>query len=280
MAERLGFIITMAKRAGGHGATTGVLNLSYTLAQWGYRVLMLDMTPQIDLTELSLGDQSPKLTIYDILADGRPLGDAVVPSWHANQFLVPGDDGMSSLDFKLKTVDPSVRFLMLRNWLKQAKVQQDYDFVFIDLDPSMNGTALNALIASTHFINPIEPTAKGMKSILKLRGKLPPEVARYNPGLVYLGSFVMKYRGTQKVHREVLDTLRTKMGELVFGTVVRINTEFEKAESARKPIAIWEGKNVKYAERKGTVDIEALAGELLERLGVEAGDRRHAAGGE
>jgi len=264
--EALGKIVTIAKRAGGLGATTSVFNLGHEFAELGYKVLMVDMTPQHNLTNLACKVGPDTLTIYDVLAEGLPISEAAVESCHPNLWIVPGDSEMSSLDFELSRIDVESRFVVLRNWFTVSAVREKYDITLIDLDPAMNGTAINALVASTHYANPVEATAKGLESIRQLNRELPSEVVAHNPDLRYLGTFVMRYDVRPRIQRKVVVTLNETMPDAVFDTLVRTNIGFMEAEDSREPISIWEKRERRYGEKKGTQDIRALTGEFIARL--------------
>jgi len=106
-------VLSFALRKGGVCRTTLVFNISYAIATQGYRVLMIDLDSQHNLTNICVDLPEDASTIYDALADGQEIGSAIFPTTHERLFLLPGDSEMSTLDFALAEVPPEHRFQIL-----------------------------------------------------------------------------------------------------------------------------------------------------------------------
>ena len=262
-------VLSFALRKGGVCRTTMVFNISYAAAMRGLRVLMVDLDSQHNLTDISTKVPQGAITVYDALADAADLTSAMLPAGHENLFLVPGDPGMSSLDFALGEVASDVRFQILRRWFERSDGLDNFDLVTIDMGPAMNGAMINALAASTHFIAPIRSDADSLDGLNQLFTEMAEEVYDENPDLKFLGAFLVDFNSVKVVARSVEKTLRNKLGKEALQTKVRTNTNFQKARAVKKAIFDYEPAGGNPKLHRGRNDVMALTEEILERLGLQ-----------
>ena len=264
-------VITFAVRKGGVNRTTAVLNLSFAMADAGLRVLMLDLDSQLDLTSMTPGIPNNAATIFDMFSsdDGRSLVDAAVSTSHPNVDLVPGDREISTFDIQIAAFKDDVRYRILRHYIKLSRVSERYDVVTIDIGPSMNGTTLNALIASTHYIVPICPAYYSVKNIELLESEIDAEVLEDNPGLASLGVFITSFDKRRRLDRTVRELVGRDLGDELLQTQIRSNQNFEEAASIQRSIFEYESATtVDRKRRRGRDDYAALAYEILEKLAL------------
>jgi chromosome partitioning protein len=218
--------LAVALQAGGVGKTTLTHNLGAMLADRGKRVLVIDADGQCNLTEvLGLSDTGSP-TIYDVLLEGRPAPDAVVPvPPFENLFAIPGSPKMARFDVAIAAEDH--REYRLRECLHP--LDSAFDYALIDCPPGLGQVLINALIAADEVLVPVQTRqrrvnalpvflkmlvrAQGYHADLRLAGIVPNQYDRRNSAdqhaLAYIHRFGQKH--SFPVFKEIPTT--TKMSE-------------------------------------------------------------------
>jgi len=159
-------IISLFNQAGGTGKTTLAMNLGYSLAQQGHRVLLVDMDPQSSLT-VFMGVQPHELerTIAQSILDREPL--SILRDIHQMD-LVPSNLTLSAADVKLATA------IAKETRLKKAltPIEPEYDFVLIDCPPTLGVLSILSLVASTHILIPMQTQYKSFVGLDLLLGTI------------------------------------------------------------------------------------------------------------
>ncbi|GBR76432.1 putative AAA family ATPase [Candidatus Termititenax persephonae] len=160
--------ISVINQKGGCGKTTTSVNIATGLARRGYRVLLVDMDPQGHST-LGLGCNPDSLerTIFDVIderAENTPLSAVIVPLTE-RLTLAPSNVLLSA--FEQSLAGKAGRESRLTNAL--AKVKNQYDYLIIDCPPSLGLLTVNALLASSHVIVPIDSGFYSLAGVQKLR---------------------------------------------------------------------------------------------------------------
>ena len=141
----MGKIIAIANQKGGVGKTTTTVNLSACVAERGKRVLCIDIDPQGNCTSgVGVDKEAPEYSVYDVLINGVPAGEAAVPAAVENLFVIPARKELSGAEVEL--VNTMARETVLKRAL--AGVRGEYDYIFIDCPPSLGLLTVNALTAA------------------------------------------------------------------------------------------------------------------------------------
>ena len=146
-------VISVANQKGGVGKTTTTINLAASIADRGYRVLIVDIDPQGNATS-GLGIEKSEIDqdIYNVLIDEIPLKDTIHHTSTKKLDIVPATINLSGAETEL------ISMMARETRLKSAldTVNDDYDFVFIDCPPSLGQLSINAFTASDSILIPVQ----------------------------------------------------------------------------------------------------------------------------
>ena len=256
-------ILAVVNQKGGVGKTTTTVNLGAALAISGHRCLVVDLDPQSNLTT-SLGLQIAEdgYSIYDVLVDREPLGSAVVDADIPNLMACPSDPSLAAADLQIAADDPDPhhRALRLRNSLSDfARDEAGAEFVLLDCPPSLGLLTVNALVAASAVLVPMQCEFFAMQGLSRLLDTVSRIGRSWNPGLDLLGVlFTMVDRRTN-LARDVIAEVRGKLGDRVFDSIVPRSVRAAEAPSYGLPLQLYDPRSrvaVAYAD---------LAQEVLSR---------------
>ena len=147
-------ILCITNNKGGVAKTTSTVDLAYAIADKGYKVLVVDTDPQCNSTYSLLGNLDQSKTLFEVLIDGIPLEQTIVPTQHQNLFVVPCSINLSAADLMLASAHGRER--KLERVIRPIK--DFYDFIIIDTPPHLGVLTINALIACTDVLIPFSLT--------------------------------------------------------------------------------------------------------------------------
>jgi len=254
-------VISIVNQKGGVGKTTTAINLSASLAYRDFHVLLIDMDSQANAT-IGLGVDPYLLnkTMFDVITDNdTTLEEVIVDSLLTNLKVAPAHISMSTCELKVdRSYSPT---FILRSKINRLKENSNFDFIVIDCPPSLGILTLNALGASTDIILPIEPGKYALRgteeiadSIIKFREQL-------NHEIDLLGVLITRYEASSTIFKAYFDEIQDRYVNRVFSTTIPKYVAFREAESAGKPILIYDKKG------KASEAYEALTEEILNRVG-------------
>jgi chromosome partitioning protein len=244
--------IAIANQKGGVGKTTSVVNIGTRLSNLEYRVLVIDLDPQANLTyAFGLKDFDKKITIFEVLKGEVPVERAIIKK---NNLQILG----SSSDLYAFSVeyDKSERKeFFLKNSLDHIA---GVDFILIDCPPNLGLLTLNALTAVDEVIIPLQAEFLSIKGLQKMLDEIETIKKILNPGLKIAGLLITFYDQRLRLHNEVAKNLRMHFREIMFKTVIRKNIALAEASSFGQPIYEYSAKSY------GAVDYARLCSELIE----------------
>ena len=210
-------IITVTNQKGGVGKTTTVSALVCGLHQRGARVLGVDLDPQGNLG-FTLGlDIGESATLYDVLTGARPIEASIVHTKYGD--VLPSDIMLSTAEVEFTA--PRREFMLSQ---QLDIVKDNYDFIIIDTPPALNILTINAYVASTGLIVPMEAEILSLVGISQIRDTIEAVRKSFNPDLKVLGILLNKYNQRLTLSRDVLDLaeeVARQLGSQVFPTKVR-----------------------------------------------------------
>jgi chromosome partitioning protein len=248
--------IAIANQKGGCGKTTTAVNLATAFAERGCRTLLMDLDPQGHST-IGFGYDPDELstTIYDALVNVPVDIPAVTLNTKVEWLdLAPSNVLLSGAELDLTGV-LGREFILSE---KLRAVADKYDLCVIDCPPSLGLLTLNALIASTGAVVPVQVhyyAMEGLKQLLETANIIR---ERYYPRFIrVLGILLTFVEDNTLLSRQIQQQMREFFGDLVFDAVIHKSVRLAEAPSAGEPVQIYAPKN------KATMEYRALAEEII-----------------
>jgi chromosome partitioning protein len=257
-------ILILANRKGGSGKTTSTVNIADGLARQGKRVLVVDADSQAQAT-ISCGVLPHHLnrSIYELLhlvADQRPVNDELdltIIRGDRRFDLLPSRPDLSALEIEIASL--SNRQSLMRDLL--FNVDHLYDYILIDLPPSLGLIAVNGMVAARWLIIPIEPTFLSMDGLAQMTSILYKVNAELNPDLRLMGILPVKCDLRTNLARSVVDEIRNNFGKERLLPPIRNDIKLAEAPSFGKSI-------YEYAPAcRGASDYQELVKVILSKSG-------------
>lgn len=254
-------VISCVNQKGGVSKTTTTVNLGAGLAQRGYKVLLIDLDSQCNLTQSLVGDlHAQQRCVANCLLEETGFQGVIAQTKVTNLFLVPAGEDMTGIDLNL--VGVLSREAVLKRSLGKSNLSA-FDFILIDTAPYISLLTVNALVASTHYIVPTTAEYLPLRGIERLTQNVQNVKDTLNPSLSLLGVVLTQYDSRKAITGQVETALKEELGDSLFSTRIRINTKFSSSPIDQQTIFEYEQN-----EGKGSEDYDALTLEVLTRLGL------------
>ena len=253
-------VIAMCNQKGGVGKTTSTINLGAALAEYGRKVLLVDLDPQGALSA-GLGVPHYELahTVHNLLVEPRvPIDNVLMPTKVENLDLVPSNIDLSAAEIQL--VNEVGREHALARALRP--VLDSYDYLLVDCQPSLGLLTVNGLACADGVVIPTECEYFSLRGLALLTDTVEKVRDRLNPKLEISGILLTRYDPRTVNAREVMARVVERFGDLVFDTVITRTVRFPETTVAGEPITTWAPKS------GGAHAYRALAREVIDRFGA------------
>ncbi|MEV6066564.1 ParA family protein [Nocardia sp. NPDC052001] len=253
-------IVAMCNQKGGVGKTTSTINLGAALAEYGRKVLLVDLDPQGALSAgLGVAHHDLDQTVHNLLVGpGKVTVDQVLMNTKVeNMDLLPSNIDLSAAEIQL--VNEVGREHTLGRAL--APLRSRYDYILIDCQPSLGLLTVNALACADGVIIPMECEYFSLRGLALLNDTVEKVRDRLNPELALYGIVVTMFDARLLHSRQVMTRVVEVFGDLVYDTVISRTVRFPDASVAGEPITTWAPKS------GGAEAYRAMAREVILRSG-------------
>ena len=256
----MGKIIAIASQKGGVGKTTTAMNLAASLAVLEFKTLIIDADPQANTTSgLGHNPKSIETSIYECMVDGVDIQSIILPTNLEHLSLVPSHIDLVGAEVEMINVDN--REEKMKEVISSLKDQ--YDFIIIDCSPSLGLITINALTAANSVIIPVQCEYFALEGLGKLLNTIKIIQTRLNPDLGIEGILLTMYDVRLRLSNQVVEEVRTHFKNMVFETIIPRNVRLSESPSFGLPAISFD------AEGKGTIAYLNLAGEIVQRNGLQ-----------
>jgi chromosome partitioning protein len=256
-AGRIPLIIAITNQKGGVGKTTTSINVTAALALMGKRVLLVDTDPQAHSTiSVTTGTAKYEKSLYDVMMNrSEKIEDIIVRS------NIPGLD-VAIAKISMAKLEPSLLgefdgHYRLKDVLEPVKLK--YDFIFIDTPPTLGLTTLNALVAASHILIPIQSSylcLEGTDDLLETIDKVR-KIA--NPGLQIIGVLITLHDKRTNLARDVVKRIQKVFGGKLFDTYISKSVKLEESPAYKESIFTYAPDSV------GATQYKKVAEEIINR---------------
>lgn len=229
-------IIAIGNQKGGVGKTTTAYNLAYALAGLGQRVLAVDLDPQASLS-IACGVDEAQGSMADVIARRADMAS----------ILRPVADGLhlAPSDIELSEIEPTMAGRMGWDYtLKRAlqPILPAYDFIVLDLPPSLGPLTVNALAAADTILVPAIPQFLDLRALKFLFRTISLAQDTVNPGLTVYGILPTFYDGRLRLHEEILAAWQAS-GLKVLPLRVKRSVRIAEAPMGRQPVSTFSNEH-------------------------------------
>jgi chromosome partitioning protein len=220
--------IAIANRKGGVGKTATAHAVGAGLRIRGYKVLLVDLDSQCNLTTALLGeDEEPELTSLDVLQRDCTASEAIIET--GREDLLPASEALSVADKEIDGVGKEYR-------LKEAleELGSSYDYIIVDTPPALGVLTVNALTASDSLIIPAQADTDSLRGVIQLAQTVDVVRKYTNPRLTIEGILLTRYNSRTILSRDMrenLEAVASELGSVVYETPIRECTAIKEAKA-------------------------------------------------
>lgn len=259
-------ITVLTNNKGGVGKTTTSVNMGAAIAQLGYKVLLIDLDAQANATDYCgciTTEDTP--SIYHVLFENLDVQKAIIPTICPNLYLLPANGRMKNASTRLNQDPLSGPATKLYIALKRAKIECDYDYVFIDCPSEFDTVTANAFNASDDCIVPCVPDKFSKMGLLNILEALD-TVTNNGCGteIVLSGPVICNSRGATNIAKNNIKEIFDALPDLSYRTIIRQSVAIPLSIELSMPVVC------SHPQSTAALDYKSLAAEYIQRHPVRS----------
>ena len=251
-------IITITNQKGGVGKTTTAINLAAGLSSKGLKTLLLDLDPQSNATLSFSKPEEARLSLYEVLSGEADIADCLIGDIDKAPNLTLGPASLALAKLETKLIGEIDAHFRLCDQLKD--IRDDFDAVVIDTPPTLGLITVNALVAATHVLIPIQSSYFALEGADDLLETIDRVKVRANPDLQILGAVLTLYDKRTRLSRDVRGQVEQVFGKKLFDTRIHKNVRLEESPAYQEAIFTYSPRST------GAYDYYRLSEEVLSRV--------------
>ncbi len=237
----MGKIIAFSNKKGGVGKTTTAINMAAYCADFGKKVLLVDMDSQGNATTgLGFSKSALKKSVYNVLIEDDSASNNIVPTQVKLLDILPANVDLTGAEVDLVYKRNRERIL------KQAldKVRGDYDYIFIDCPPSLGLLTINAWVASDSVIIPMQSEYYALEGVSQLMNTIAMVRQHLNPALQIEGVVITMYDGRALISKQITAEIKKFFKSKLYEIIIPRNVRLAEAPSHGVPVMLHDPKCV------------------------------------
>ena len=247
-------VIAVANQKGGVGKTTTTINLGAAIAEYGKRVLIVDLDPQANATTgLGVNSRDLQESVYQVLCEEAAARDVIRPVDVPDLDLLPSSLALAGAEIEL--VSAFSREHRLSRAL--APIVGAYDLILVDCPPALGLLTINALVFARELLVPIQCEYYALEGLGQLTGNVDLVRSNLNPELTISRIVLVMFDGRTKLSEQVAGEVRAHFGDRVCNQVIPRSVRLSEAPSYGQPITLFDPTS------RGAVAYRELAKEGL-----------------
>jgi len=252
-------IITVANQKGGVGKTTTAINLAAALAQKGLRTLLIDLDPQGNSTMSFVDRKDVEKSMYEVLTDPAVSFFDIVKQTNVPKLtLAPARISLAKVESKLLgELDGHFR---LKDKLQVVRESGEYEAILIDTPPTLGMITVNALVASTHILIPIQSSYFALEGTDDLLETVEKIKSRPNPNLQILGVVITLHDKRTTLGKDIQSQIDQVFKGKLFKTTISKSIRLEESPAYRESIFTFAPRS------SGALEYYSLTEEILSRV--------------
>jgi chromosome partitioning protein len=249
-------ILAIANQKGGVGKTTTAINLGAALALRGHKTALIDLDPQANSTMSYVDMTGVMRSLFDALTDPTcAVTDIIVPSPVEGLSVIPSRIGLAKLESKL--VGEMDAHFRLKD--KLEPLTKSHEIIIIDCPPALGLLTVNALVAATHLLIPIQSSYFALEGTDDLLETVEKVRTRANPGLEIMGVLITMHDKRTSLARDIRAQIQKVFGPKVFKTVITKSVRLEESPAYKESIFTFA------PDSSGATEYYSLSEEVIER---------------
>lgn len=249
-------IIVIANQKGGVGKTTTAINLAAACANKGRKVLLMDLDPQANSSLAFVDAAEVEKSAFELFTElDQPFSSFVYKTAIRNLDIVPAKINLAKLEAKL--VGDFDAIYRLRDRID--KIRSGYDLILIDTPPTLGLITVNALVAATDVLIPIQSSYFALEGTDDLLETIERVRSRPNPELDIIGVLITLFDRRTTLSKDVEAHIRGVFGDKTFKTIITRSVRLEESPAHREAIFSYSPKS------SGAIEYKKLSKEVLKR---------------